>query len=184
MLLNVQETTLGSMRLVVSERADDWRLQVHVSASERVLLTGEDARRFASVALPRVNQAGGTAKVVREAVSEIERIGGPERFLLGITARVTPQSGILTGAILSKDDPRVLSVRVKPLSALPAPVRLAAEMSLHEAQERSALDGELALLEAAWRDAEEIASIADSMLLPPNIESQLEALRRTRSRSD
>jgi hypothetical protein len=40
---------------------------------------------------------------------------------------------------------------------------LALEMSLHEESERRALDGELALLEAAWRDAERIALIADSL---------------------
>jgi len=40
---------------------------------------------------------------------------------------------------------------------------LALEMSLHEESERRALEGELALLEAAWRDAEELAQIADSI---------------------
>jgi hypothetical protein len=45
-------------------------------------------------------------------------------------------------------------------------VRLALEMSLHEEQERRALEGELKLLEAAWREAEEIASISDGLLTP------------------
>jgi hypothetical protein len=34
-------------------------------------------------------------------------------------------------------------------------------MALHEESERQALEGELAALEAAWREAEEIAHIAD-----------------------
>jgi hypothetical protein len=40
---------------------------------------------------------------------------------------------------------------------------LALEMALHEESERRALEGELALLEAAWRDAEQLANIADAL---------------------
>jgi hypothetical protein len=45
--------------------------------------------------------------------------------------------------------------------------QLAVEMALHEESERRALQGELAALEAAWREAEEIAHIADSLLDDP-----------------
>ena len=45
--------------------------------------------------------------------------------------------------------------------------RLALEMAAHEDTERRALDGELAELEAAWRDAEEIAAIADALFPVP-----------------
>ena len=40
------------------------------------------------------------------------------------------------------------------------------ETSLHEEQERRALEGELWILEQAWKEAEEIAAIADNLLLP------------------
>jgi AmiR/NasT family two-component response regulator len=46
---------------------------------------------------------------------------------------------------------------------LAAPRALALEMALHEVSERRALAGELAELEARWREAEEIARIADSL---------------------
>jgi hypothetical protein len=42
--------------------------------------------------------------------------------------------------------------------------RLALEMAAHEETERRALEGELAELAAAWREADEIASIADALL--------------------
>jgi hypothetical protein len=42
--------------------------------------------------------------------------------------------------------------------------RLALEMAAHEESERRALDGELEELEAAWREADEIATIADALL--------------------
>ena len=49
---------------------------------------------------------------------------------------------------------------------LPLVDRLALEMAAHEETERRALEGELAELEAAWREADEIASIADALLGP------------------
>ncbi len=42
--------------------------------------------------------------------------------------------------------------------------RLALEMAAHEESERRALDGELAALAEAWREADEIATIADALL--------------------
>ena len=48
---------------------------------------------------------------------------------------------------------------------MPHPTRLALEMALHEDQRR-ALEGELWILEQAWKEAEEIAAIADNLLLP------------------
>src|SRR5205823_3142878 len=50
-----------------------------------------------------------------------------------------------------------------PLFRLPAVDRLALEMAANEDVERRALLGELEALHAAWRDAEEIAAIADEM---------------------
>lgn len=42
--------------------------------------------------------------------------------------------------------------------------RLALEMAAHEESERRALEGELSDLEEAWREADEIATIADALL--------------------
>jgi hypothetical protein len=52
-----------------------------------------------------------------------------------------------------------------PLPRLPLVDRLALEMAANEDTERRALEGELAVLEAAWRQAEEIAAIADGMFM-------------------
>jgi len=56
------------------------------------------------------------------------------------------------------------------LHHLPAVYRLALEMAIHERSEQNALDEELATLERDWREAEEIAAIADGVLtrlMPP-----------------
>lgn len=55
-------------------------------------------------------------------------------------------------------------------------------MAVNEENERIALEGELALLELAWKEAEEIAAIADTLAIPAQVEEQFEELRR-RTRS-
>jgi hypothetical protein len=63
------------------------------------------------------------------------------------------------------------------VNKLPRPTRLALEMALHEEHERRALQGELKALEAVWKQAEEIASISDSLLLPEGTEEFIEEHR-------
>jgi len=52
---------------------------------------------------------------------------------------------------------------------LPRAVRLALVIAANEESERRAMDGELAALEQQWRDAEEIAAIADDLFLPASV---------------
>ncbi len=59
-------------------------------------------------------------------------------------------------------------------------LRLSLEMASQEESERRALEGELAELEAAWRRAEEIAVIADDLLLPSSVATFLERHRPKR----
>lgn len=63
------------------------------------------------------------------------------------------------------------------LFSLPGPQPLAIEMDLHEEAERRALEGELAELERAWVDAEEVAGIADNLLVPDVVEDQFRKLK-------
>ena len=119
---------------------------------------GEDARRVAAAIVPFVNHWGGGRNTVRRAVDAIESSGHPIRFLSDVVNR--KHSG-LTG-------------RTGYVRAMPKPLRLALEMSLHEEQERRALEGELWILEQAWREAEEIAAIADKLLLPAHADEFFE----------
>jgi hypothetical protein len=59
------------------------------------------------------------------------------------------------------------------LHRLPRVQRLALEMALHEISEQHALEEEIETLERAWREAEEIAAIADDLLVPPSIEQRI-----------
>jgi len=64
---------------------------------------------------------------------------------------------------------------------MPLVVRLALEMAAHEEPERRALEGELAELEAAWRDAEELAAISDALSAPAAVERKLSGLQAARA---
>jgi hypothetical protein len=122
----------------------------------------------ASKLLARINKTGGGAKSVQRAVKRLEYEGGSERLFAGIARSPKREpsgfvrwwSGVGSGTI---DDPPGT------LRSLIVADRLALEMATHEETERRALQGELNILEAAWREAEEIAAIADSLVLPPAI---------------
>jgi hypothetical protein len=74
-----------------------------------------------------------------------------ERLALGLSNR----SFWARGGTMSEEQ--------TPLYRLPAVDRLALEMAANEDMERRAMEGELELLHEAWREAEEIAAIADEM---------------------
>jgi hypothetical protein len=140
-------------------------------------LEGREARRAASVIFPAVNRLGGTPDEVQQAVGRLERAGSAEQFL----ADQARHGSKLTRFVPPEESRRFANAEdvawQSGLLALSAPLSLAIEMALHEEQERRALEGELTDLEAAWREAEEIGAIADSLLLPPSIEAAIARMR-------
>ncbi len=144
-----------------------WRFRSSSAGQE---LHGEDAIRVAAALLPLANLGGGSGKDVRQAVDYIEAAGSRERLIRQAAGslREAEQKKMILGT------PKSLLVNI------PTPGRLALEMMLHEESERRALEGELHVLEAAWRDAEEIAGIADNMFLPPSVDVALARLKKKR----
>jgi len=124
-------------------------------------VSGRDAVRAARLLLPRVNGSGATKRTVSSAVNVIEDVGTTERFIPHALS-IVRKAGLAYSSI----------------SAYPTPVRLAMEMALHEEAERRAVEGELAELAAAWREAERIAGIADDLLLPPHVAAFLDRQRK------
>lgn len=129
------------------------------------LIGGRAALAAMRAILPEVNSAGGRSATVAEAVRALEAVGGPERMFL---------DG-LKPSFLAKQPGRSWE-----LGETDAYLRLALEMAAHEETERRALEGELAELEAVWRDAEKIAAIADGLTLPERVTQRLERLLRDR----
>jgi hypothetical protein len=127
----------------------------------RITVSGDAALDAARRILPHVNHEGARRGVVSDAVHVLEETGDASRTF------------IRAASVLGRDphgDPS------RYLSTLPPAVRLALEMATHEEIERRALEGELRTLEEAWRQAEEIAAIADSLTLPEWVAKRLDRL--------
>ena len=176
-----------SLRMVrIAPNGDDWALLIPyekprnsvrklVSAFrpadddefEFAELTGDQALRVAAKLLPAMNLAGGKAAEVSSAVGMIERSENAHALFRSLVVRRKTGYGRfapLVGVTQS-------------IAELTAGARLALEMATHEETERRALEGELSMLEDAWREAEEIASIADGLLTPPADKQRLEAMK-------
>jgi hypothetical protein len=135
---------------------------------------GPEAMRIASLVVPAVNRFGGSRRTVAAAVSEIEQVGGPERYVEQLARRAEVMTAVRHRRNRWGRRGKVGSTGLYGLTPVD---RLGLEMALHEEAERRAMAGELALLELAWRDAEEVAAIADDMFLPAGVHSALERLR-------
>jgi len=124
-----------------------------------VTVQGDSAVQAMGKLLPELNRFGGSRVRVSEAVSLIERETDPLRFI-----------DFATRQAMNLGKPTIY--------ALPEATRLALEMAAHEDSERRALEGELALLEQAWKEAEEVAAIADNMFLPSFVEDWMRKHRK------
>lgn len=132
----------------------------------KFFLAGENAMLAARTLLPAINEEGGRRATVEEAVKMIERTPG-EGF---DPVRLAQANGAgSSGGTQSWE-----------LGEISTPLRLALEMAAHEELERRALEGELAALEAQWREADEIAAIADALTLPERVLKKLERLTNGR----
>ena len=183
-LLTIQRRHARMSTLERTELGEPMRLRLEHSAGTLVL-QGAEAERAAAQLLPTVNRFGGSRARVQEAVRFLEDAGDPSRALNRLQmmhgARETDKRWKNTGRTMWGKG----AVTKVPgaLHTLPLRERLGLEMALHEESERRAMDGELAELERAWRDAEEIAKIADEMFMPASINAKIEQMHR-RSSSD
>ena len=145
---------LKTVRFVPGQGDGPVALRVESDAGP-VELRAQPAARIASVACAERNQIGGSRRWVQEAVRRVEDLAGPE-------------------AVLSHAAGAGELVRMRYVD------RLALEIALHEETERRAMEGELLALEEAWREAEAIAAIADTLLLPASVHDFIDRVRGPR----
>jgi hypothetical protein len=151
----IRRKHLSRLEIVASPRTDDWALRV---AHERGVedLSGAAAVQTGGTLLARLNRRGASSAEASRAVKLLTDSGGATPFIIeAARVRMNRQR---TGDVFHDHSFGPLGLTGGELLAL--------EMALNEDAERQALEGELALLEQAWRDAEEIAAIADNLLLP------------------
>lgn len=137
------------------------RLSGH-AAARGIVLSGSAAYDLLARAMVRVNAPGASETQLRGALEFVERFGTPGRLLTGVAGG----SLTLVEKRLSMTKHLQGQGASRPDRASPAAM-LALEMALHEETERRALEGELAALEDRWREAEEIAGIADRLPVDP-----------------
>lgn len=138
-----------------------WSYDRQTATSE---LRGDEALRIAGQLLPRLNHSGASASHVRTAVTLVERSANASSAF-DFAARLSQKPSFTAFGDRGR------------LKLLPTDRRLALEMIAHEDAERRALEGDLYLLEEAWREAEEIAAISDRLLVAPEIESDLARMK-------
>lgn len=149
--LTVRRRHLASVRLETSADESDVQLVVphdHGTAT----LRGDRALGALASLLVHVNGSGGSRRDVELATRKLDYFGSPEALLK-------------------------FAARAASVPALGHQQRLAVEMAVHESRERQAMEGELAVLEAAWREAEELAAIADNLIAAPEADAKLDRLR-------
>jgi len=135
-----------------------------------ITLAGESAVDVAALALATLPPAN-PDEVVDDALVQLGHVKEPRDFFRIALERVQVRNpgrpaGMTTGGFSGA------------LTALTPTERVALEMAATEERERRAMEGELAELEAAWRDADEIAAIADNLLLPDAVTAWLDRHRR------
>ena len=161
-VLKLKNLDLLGTRLRLADDGAGYRLEVR-KGEKKEWFEGAEAERMIGVIMPKMNRMGGKKRTIQDAVAEIEHHGHPDEFL----------SDVVTGARF-RDEMGIPGY----VNKMPGPTKLALEMALHEEQERLALEGELWRLERAWEEAEEIAAISDSLLLPAGIGEFIERHRR------
>jgi hypothetical protein len=196
-----QSVSIGHVRLPDDRVVDVQRRQARMSTLVRgapggplqlrlehaqgsTLVTGDDAMRIAARIMPTVNRFGGSKTKVQDAVGLLEEAGDPQQVLLKVQQRhgwVAGDDRWGEGSMMTGNSNRrqVRNLRGA-LHTLDTRERLAIEMALHEEQERRAMEGELQELERAWREADEIAKIADNLFTPAQVEARLTQLRDRR----
>jgi hypothetical protein len=156
----------SSALLLPADTPDGWELSLPRKGGDPVILEGRDALRALRAFLPRLNQSGGSPDQVRNAVEEVEKLGSA-----GAALRQTA----IELQFMENMDGRFRWRRARPhrIETGHPVIRLALEMVANEETERRALDGELSLLEAEWKEAEELAAISDDLLFPNHLRDRL-----------
>ena len=153
---------LDAVRLVPDREAEGgWKLLLAHDAGDEMLV-GVEAVNALALLTPRINIGGAPERTVRVAVHLLERFDTATQYLLP-AAHVAEFKGPGQKNVMN----------------LPLATRVAIEMAANEENERHALEGDLALLELDWKEAEEIAAIADGLLVPDGVQERLEEMKRS-----
>jgi hypothetical protein len=183
--LTVRYGHLGAAELVRPELDAPWQLQLHHDHGVATLAESAGLR-VAGTLLATLNVGVASHAEVQHAIAKLDEAGDPDGYFTRVAslamrtswgrfpdalehASAAPRGSFAERLALQLANRSFWgrggtgSDEQTPLFRLPAVDRLALEMAANEDIERRALLGELDGLRAAWRDAEEIAAIADEL---------------------
>jgi hypothetical protein len=185
--VTIRYAHIETAELIRPERHEPWRLRVQHDHGEATL-TDAPGLRVAGKMLATLNFGAATEEDIERAAAKLDDAGDPEHYFSRVASLAirtswgrdpnAPLEVAAEPAARSFAERLALrlatrsfwahggtgSQELATLHRLPAIDRLALEMAANEDFERRALAGELAALRDAWRDAEEIAAIADNLL--------------------
>ena len=128
-------------------------------------VSGIDARLLARRVAGVLNDAVGSGRQIDAAVGRLTA-GSMEQWLReGADKAVIRKPGSTRAKVAPWERWPGFGLPALRIAALPAADRLALEMWFSEEDEARALHGELALLERQWKEADQLARIADSLAL-------------------
>ena len=148
-VIGLDKYEVSGAQLVPESSRDGWRVEVR-KGDRTIRLPGNTGLAALGPLLARLN-LGALDWEIEEAINYLERAGGPAAHLER-TSRTAPE-----------------------LSRLRPTILLSLEMAVAGHRE----DGTLHELEAEWRQAEEIAAIADNLLVPTIVTHWLDRHRQT-----
>jgi hypothetical protein len=155
----VRRREKADIRIIPSDEAPCWGMRFAYDA-KFADFTGQDAIHAAQMVSPAVNAKGASQSSINDAVKSLERAPSLDEFFLSVLKYGQGRGWRYTG-----------------LKDYPEEMRLAFEIASHEESERRALDGELDRLEQDWKEAEEIAVIADNLFLPKSVTDWIDRQR-------
>jgi hypothetical protein len=175
----VRRGDVAEANLLPGDRNYPWRLRFehgvarnpatswwkYDAQTETTVLQGDEALRVVGQILPSMNNNGASKRQVKEAIGLIVDHPDSNAFFRA-AARTAGRPSWGT-------EPSTRGM----LQHLPYTILLALEMIAHEESERRAMEGDLQILEAAWREAEEIAAISDNMFLPDDVSKRLAEMK-------
>lgn len=139
-----------------ADNHEGWALTVRGAGRMRQDIPPQQAIGLLGILMTYVNRGGGRTPNVNAALAALDEVSDAPTYF----ARAARQAQSRPWFDRS-------------LADLPPAMRLAIEMAVHDRIEGPAYDGELAQLTQAWREAEEIAAIADDLLVPHAVEEAL-----------
>ena len=185
--VTIRYAHLPEAELLRPDRDLAWRMRVRHDHG-LATLEGVEAMKAARVLLTALNDGSAPEDMVRAAVRKLDDAGDANGYFARVTSlavssswgRVPVVRGLTAEASPDRPLAERLIVRLTTrsfwshggtgseeralLHRVPDVDRLALEMAANEDAERRALRGELTQLKEAWREAEEIAAIADHLL--------------------